>query len=88
MNIPEIKETRIWDSDTVKYCCIRNEMYTCGSNKDYERMLDMVNQMIPTVDNLYVIAKDIAEHSDNQTITTAMFLLMREAIVTTFEIEG
>ncbi len=88
MKVPKIIETRSWCSETVKQCCIRNEMYTYGSNEDYERMLGWVNLMVPTVDNLYVVAKDIAERSEGQTITTVMFLLAREAIVTTFEIEG
>ena len=42
----------------------------------------------PTYENLYRLAKDICEHSEDQTITNVMFILEREAVTTTFEIDG
>ncbi len=51
-------------------------------------MLEMVETMNPTYENLYTVACDIKEHSDNQTITNVMFILEREAVTTTFEIDG
>ena len=38
--------------------------------------------------HLYTVACDIKEHSDDQTITNVMFILEREAVTTTFEIDG
>ena len=38
--------------------------------------------------HLYTVACDIKEHSDGQTITNVMFILEREAVTTTFEIDG
>lgn len=88
MNNPIIFTKRQWSADSVRSACIRNELYTGGDCKEYASMLSMVDTMEPTYANLYTVACDIKEHSDDQTITNVMFILEREAVTTTFEIDG
>ncbi len=83
-----ITRNRSWGSDTVRDACIRNDLYTCGGNEAYSAMLDMVERTEPTTKAMYLVAKDIQEHSEDQTITNVMYILEREAVITTFEIDG
>ncbi|MCD7811289.1 MAG: hypothetical protein LUG91_05485 [Ruminococcus sp.] len=85
---PAIKANRQWSVSSVRKACIKNHLYTCGDNEDYEHMLDWVSQLYPDTENIYFIAQDIAKHSDRQTITNIMYILENEAVITTFEIDG
>lgn len=90
MNTLNITVNRFWTPHSVPQTCITHDLYTGGNCEEYERMLDSVNQFRdnPAPENLYVIAKDIQEHSKGQTITNVMFLLEKDAVMTTFEIDG
>lgn len=83
-----ITRKRMWDSDTVRRACIANHLYTCGTNEDYRKMLDMADRTEPTTKAMYLVAKDINANSYMQTITNVMFILERDAVITTFEIDG
>ena len=83
-----ITRNRYWDAGTVREACIRNDLYTAGDSEAYTAMLDMVERTEPTTKAMYLVAKDIQEHSADQTITNVMFILEREAVITTFEING
>ncbi len=90
MKTPNITVNRFWTPHSVRQTCIAHDLYTGGDCEEYERMLDLVGQFRdnPSPENLYVIAKDIQEHSKDQTITNVMFLLEKDAVMTTFEING
>lgn len=88
VSAPAITRNRMWDRDTVRRACIANHLYTEGDNEAYSKMLDMVDRTEPTTKAMYLVAKDIQEHSDMQTITNVMFILERYAVITTFEIDG
>lgn len=88
MKTPEITVNRHWSVMSVREACIRNDLYTRGSSEDYEHMFDWVRRLYPNTENLYFIAKNIYEHSANQTLTNVMCIIENEAIVTTFEIGG
>ena len=83
-----ITRNRSWSSSSVREACVRNDLYTCGDNEAYSKMLDMVERTEPTTKAMYLVAKDIQEHSFEQTITNVMYILEREAVITTFEIDG
>ncbi len=83
-----ITRNRIWGYETVRQACIRNDLYTRGDNEAYSKMLEFVEKVEPTTKAVYTVAKDIADHSKNQTITNVMYILENEAILTTFEIDG
>ena len=86
-NLPTISTERRWSVSSVMAACKKNNLYTCGDNQEYERMLSAVYCMQPTHENLYKVACDICKHSDNQTISDVMFILENEAVVTYFIIE-
>ncbi len=83
MKINEIKK---WSISSVMNCCISNDFYTCGCNAEYEKMLNYVSTHKPTLTNIYKVAKDICEHSKEQTIENVMFCLNAGAINTFYEI--
>lgn len=83
-----VTKNRMWYADRVRQACIRNDLYTRGDNAAYNKMLDFVDGNEPRMDVMYKVAKDIFEHSKDQTITNVMFILENEAVITTFEIDG
>ncbi len=90
VHIPQIETFRHWTPDRVREACIRNDLYTRGTNEEYSRMLSYVGVAAggPTTKNLYLVAKDICEHSKDQTISNVMYILEHETVITTFEIDG
>lgn len=85
----KITRTPHWDMVSVRDVCIKNDLYTCGDYEEYEEMLNMVaNNPNPSDFDIYMIAQDIANHSEYQTTTNVMFLLANGAIRYTFEIDG
>ena len=88
MKPPNIADNRRWSGMSVRQTCIKHDLYTCGDNEDYEHMLNWVERLYPNTENLYFIAEDIQKHSKDQTITNVMYLLEKDAVTTTFEIDG
>ena len=88
MKTPNIAVNRRWSGMSVRQTCIKHDLYTCGDNENYEHMLNWVERLYPNTENLYFIAEDIQKHSKDQTVTNVMFLLERDAVMTTFEIDG
>lgn len=88
MKTPEIKITRKWSLKSVREACIKNNLYTCGDCEEYDHMLNWVERLYPSTENMYFIANDIVEHSEDQTISNVMFILEKDAINTFFEIDG
>ena len=88
-HIPEITKTPNWTSDNVRRACIRNELYTLGDSESYLSMLEKVDVIkTPSDIGVYIIAKDIAEHSEGQTVSNVMYILANEAIFYTFALDG
>ena len=87
MLTPTIITNRIWSIERVRRACINNDLYTRGDNEDYDHMLQWVRRLYPNTENMYFIAQDICEHSEDQTIANVMFILENEAILTAFEID-
>lgn len=89
------RKRKTWHPKRVRQCCIDNQWYTRGTNKDYEEMLDYVRDTKPTIENIFTVAKDIYDHSDfdsrfdteDEVVEAIMFTLNREAIVTSYFIE-
>ena len=91
---PTITETRTWSASRVRQACIKHDFYTCGDDDDYSAMLDQVRDLRPTTANIYLIAKDIFDHSDTEekwedlTVEYVMYVLSNEAVITTYTIKG
>lgn len=89
MRIPEIISIRTWSPDSVRMTCIKNDLYTMGDNDEYAAMLDRVDKIHhPSDYGLYVVAKDIAEHSKGQTVANVMYILANSAIWYTYTLDG
>lgn len=84
---PEIEIEERWTAMDVMECCIRNEFYTAGDAKEYERMLNQVRATTFSTTALYQVAKDICDHSEEQTIENVMFCLRKEAVNTFYTIK-
>jgi hypothetical protein len=84
----EITRKRTWYSHLVYEACVRNKLYTRGDNAAYTTMLGNVERSAPTTEAMYMVAKDICEHSKDQTITNILYILESEAVITTFLING
>lgn len=84
-NIPNIKEVRYWSFVLVKSFCRRNAFYTCGDVSDFDEMISFVKEHEPTTENLFIVARNIMEHSDAETnayyaVSDIMVLLDRETV--------
>ena len=88
MNYPIIFANRRWSDYAVQTACVNNNLYTRGTYDQYDRMLKNADELQPTYENLFRLAMDICEHSEGQTIANVMFILEREAVTTTFEVDG
>ena len=62
----EMKFKHTINSEDVRQFCITNNLYTTGDNEDYARMLGNAENNNCTPQLIIAIAKDIAEHSDEQ----------------------
>ena len=89
-NVEEVKE---WHPESVRMLCVKQQWYTCGTNKEYDHMLEYVRNNKPVLSNIFIVAKDIFDHSENddygyedEVIESIMFLLNSEAIVTSYYI--
>ena len=83
-----IQAKRIWSAGTVRATCIRENLYTGGDCDEYAEMLDFVDKHEPSIDALYTVAKNINDHSHEQTISNIMYLLERSAVYTTYSLNG
>ena len=61
---------RMWTSYDVMRWCIKNNMYTCGDSRAYNRMLGFVSGHEPTEKNVELVAIDIVSNSDKYSIFT------------------
>ena len=76
-------------SGDVRSFCIHNNLYTRGDSKDYNRMLQSLGKPHNcTPQRVIMIAKDIAEHSDQQdakidlSLESIVFYLCKDVIHT------
>lgn len=89
MTTPTITKTPYWTPASVRSACIKNDLYDCGYDRSYNRMLEMVeNTPHPTDADIWMVAKDIDDHTSYQTVTNIMYILSREAIWYTFALDG
>ena len=82
------------DSEGVRNFCIHNNLYTRGDNEDYSRMLQSLGKLHNcTPQRVIAIARDIAEHSDQQdakidlSLENIAFYLCEDVMHTTLSID-
>lgn len=87
---PKITAVRQWSMEDIVSMCIENNFYTQGDALAYSRMLQRVEVMEPTPEEIYKTAVDILDHTDpneDQTITNIMCIIENTVVRTTYEIE-
>lgn len=82
-----IKENKYWSVTGLRDMCIRHNLYNSGDNEAYNNLLNGLKLREVTIQEMYAVAKDIVEHTEDNNIENVMFLLNREAINTFYEIE-
>lgn len=84
-----ITRTPHWSVDSVRAACIRNNLFTEGTNEEYAELMAFVLKIkTPSDIGLFEAASYIAEHSDDQTAANVLFILANEAVSYSFEIDG
>ena len=74
----------------VRSVCIHENLYTLGTNEQYDAMFSMVTALYPksiiTAADLYPIAADILEHSDTYMDVIEVMYCLGEKITRCYEI--
>lgn len=82
-----ITRHRYWSRETVVRTCIKHDLFTHGTNSEYEAMLKKVESSEPTTKAMFSVGYLIRQSSEGRTTAEIMTLLEREAVITTFEID-
>lgn len=82
--------TDSWDPMEIREMCISHDWYTRGTIKDYDNLLNMVQELSPTPANMLRISQDIANHSKDDEIGSAslemiLFVIANDVVIRTFE---
>lgn len=90
---PKIDTIKRFDADKLRALCIEECWFWYGEDADYTEMLDFARRAEYTPGNLYRIADEIAEFSDQEPgykrtewLEHIMFEVERNATITTFVI--
>ena len=81
----KFKEFRTWSNESVREACVNNNFYTRGNNEEYSHMLSWVERLYPNTENIQFIAENILEHSEDQTLSNIMFVLVNRAVTISYE---
>ena len=79
-----ITSKKIWNWNSVREMCIRENFYTEGDCEEYDAMLTKVRENVPTDEMIYEIAIDINAHSEGQTVSNIMFILANDVVKTCY----
>ena len=83
-----ITETRRLSPADVRIVCIQNDLYTRGDNEAYDRMLTQCHKLIScSPEGLYLIAKDILDHSKTDFTVTEIMHLLSKKVISIYSIE-
>jgi hypothetical protein len=85
---PDITVEVKWSSSDIRDMCINNNWYTAGDIRAYSKMLEYVEKSEPTKLNIYNVAKDILEHSDDPElyVEAIMFEIGNKVVKTFYEV--
>ncbi len=73
-------EVRRLTMEDLRRACIKNDWYTLGTCKEYDKILTISNAITNvTTDELKKIARDIKDHSETEyDVSSIMFILANE----------
>ena len=74
----------------VRAVCISENLYTKGTNEQYDAMFSMATALYPksiiTAEDLYPIAKDILDHSSTDMDVACVMYCLAEKITRCYEV--
>lgn len=90
-----IVENSVFDTYDIRKMCIDRNLYTRGNSEDYSRMLKFAADADVTMENLFIIADDIAKHSNlkeygcgyRESVENFIYVLANECVVRNFSVE-
>lgn len=74
---PKAIEHAVWLAEEIRNFCLEEGYYSEGKVREYEEMLNFVDQNKPTPENIYKVAKNILDHSDQEHKRSVLYM-MRE----------
>ena len=87
----KITEIQRLSMSAVRSMCCECDLYSCGDNEQYDKMLRMVNALsdkqIITGADLYPIALDILQHSDTEQDVASIMWGLGKKIVRIYDVE-
>lgn len=89
----KITKKESWSRDALYALCNKEKWYTGGDNWEYEELLSMTEEVQPTDSNIFLAARDIAEHShdydanDPEDIAGIMFMIRKFTVNTFYQVE-
>lgn len=87
----KITEFQRLSVNNVRSVCCEHNLYTCGTNEQYEAMFGMVRALavkqIITGTDLYPIALDILYHSETEHDVASIMWALAEKIYRWFDVE-
>jgi len=89
----KITKEESWSSSDLQTLCIKEHWYTSGDNSEYEELLSIPDEMEPTDSNIFLAARDIAQHTPDydpnapKDVENIMFMIRRYAVSTFYTLE-
>lgn len=80
-----IKEQKCWTWERLRNMCIKHNLYTLGDNEAYDNLFTSM-PIDPDTEAIYMVAKDISEHSEDKPIEHIMYLVANEVVRTYYEL--
>ena len=88
VTIPTLKLNKTWNTSDIEEFCNRHDLYKGTYSEDIEELLKFVEKNDASDDNFYMVAWDMAAHSDTLKVDEILTLLVKEGTVdVAFEIE-
>jgi transcriptional regulator with XRE-family HTH domain len=87
---PQIIVCDNWSSSEIRNMCIENDLYDCGSIKEYSEMLEFIEKNDPTDKNIYRVAANIIDHTSpdfGRTITGIMSMIRNDVVKTVYTLQ-
>lgn len=89
----KITKEESWSRDALYTLCNKEKWYTGGDNSEYEALLSLAEEAEPTDGNIFLAARDIAEHSsdydanDPEDIAGIMFVIRKFTVNVFYTVE-
>lgn len=93
----KITAFRNWSPDRMRKLCCEQGWFTCGTNKQYDEMMDYVRAHNASYEDMAVVASMIIENSNNAyfadyddegLIAHIMYWIEKEVVITLFNFEA